>query len=90
MATVHAWVSADGPDGIPALYPGAQELFMSIERHIEPTAAQVAEMQTALFTLRDGLMRLKESLLELAALTDEDGQRIAAAETAALLQRLRA
>ncbi|MBH1985837.1 MAG: hypothetical protein I8H76_00755 [Burkholderiales bacterium] len=63
---------------------------MSSERHIEPSAAQVAEMQDALFSLRDGLMRLKMSLLELASMTDEEGQRIAAAETQALLQRLRA
>lgn len=63
---------------------------MSTERHIEPTAAQVAEMQSALFNLRDGLMRLKMSLLELASMTDEEGQRRAAAETAALMQRLRA
>lgn len=63
---------------------------MSTDRHVEPTPAQVAEMQTALFSLRDGLMRLKMSLLELAAMTDEQGQRIAAAETEALLQRLRA
>lgn len=63
---------------------------MSTERHIEPTAAQVAEMQSALFNLRDGLMRLKMSLLELASMTDEEGQRLAAAETAALMQRLRA
>jgi len=52
--------------------------------------AQVAEMQSALFNLRDGLMRLKMSLLELASMTDEEGQRRAAAETAALMQRLRA
>ena len=63
---------------------------MSTERHVEPTAAQVAEMQNALFSLRDGLMRLKMSLLELATMTDEQGQRLAAAETEALLQRLRA
>jgi len=63
---------------------------MSTERHVEPTAAQVAEMQNALFSLRDGLMRLKMSLLELATMTDEQGQRLAAAETEALMQRLRA
>jgi hypothetical protein len=63
---------------------------MSAERHVEPTVAQVAEMQSALFNLRDGLMRLKMSLLELASMTDEEGQRTAAAETQALLQRLRA
>ena len=53
-------------------------------------AAQVAEMQTALFNLRDGLMRLKMSLLELASMTDEEGQRLAAAEMQALMTRLRA
>lgn len=63
---------------------------MSTERHVEPTAAKVAEMQAALFNLRDGLMRLKMSLQELAWMTDEEGQRIAAAETHALLTRLRA
>jgi len=47
-------------------------------------------MQTALFSLRDGLMRLKMSLLELASMTDEEGQRLAAAETQALMARLRA
>lgn len=63
---------------------------MSSERHIEPSPAQVAEMQAALFNLRDGLMRLKMSLLELASATDEEGQRLAAHETEALLKRLRA
>ncbi len=63
---------------------------MSSERHIEPSAAQVAEMQEALFSLRDGLMRLKMSLLELASMTDEEGQRVAAEQTQALMQRLRA
>ncbi len=63
---------------------------MSSENHFEPSPAQVAEMQDALFSLRDGLMRLKMSLLELAEMTDEGGQRAAAAETQALLQRLRA
>ena len=63
---------------------------MSSERHIEPSAAQVAEMQEALFSLRDGLMRLKMSLLELASMTDEEGQRVAAEQTQALIQRLRA
>jgi len=63
---------------------------MSSERHIEPSPAQVAEMQEALFSLRDGLMRLKMSLLELASMTDEEGQRVAAEQTQALMQRLRA
>ncbi len=63
---------------------------MSIERHNEPTSDQVAEMQMALFTLRDGLMRLKMSLLDLASMTDEEGMRYAAAETDSLMQRLRA
>nr|WP_315195955.1 hypothetical protein [uncultured Aquabacterium sp.] len=63
---------------------------MSSERHIEPSPAQVAEMQEALFSLRDGLMRLKMSLLELASMTDEEGQRVAAEQTQALIQRLRA
>lgn len=63
---------------------------MSSEHHFDPSPAQVAEMQEALFSLRDGLMRLKMSLLELAEMTDEGGQRLAAAETEALLQRLRA
>lgn len=63
---------------------------MSSERHIEPSPAQVAEMQEALLSLRDGLMRLKMSLLELASMTDEEGQRVAAEQTQALMQRLRA
>ena len=63
---------------------------MSSEHHFEPSPAQVTEMQEALFSLRDGLMRLKMSLLELAEMTDEGGQRQAAAETDALLKRLRA
>ena len=78
------------PDGNRMLSPGAQEQTMSTERHVEPTAAQVAEMQTALFSLRDGLLRLKMSLLELASMTDEEGQRRAAAEMQALMARLRA
>jgi hypothetical protein len=69
---------------------GPQEQTMSTERHNEPTADQVAEMQTALFTLRDGLMRLKMSLLDLASMTDEEGLRRATAETDLLMQRLRA
>lgn len=63
---------------------------MSVDRQAQPTPDQVAEMQTALFHLRDGLMRLKMSLLELAAITDEEGQRLAAQETDALIARLRA
>lgn len=63
---------------------------MSSEHHFEPSPAQVTEMQEALFSLRDGLMRLKMSLLELAEMTDEGGQQFAAAETEALLKRLRA
>jgi hypothetical protein len=63
---------------------------MSSEHHFEPSPSQVTEMQEALFSLRDGLMRLKMSLLELAEMTDEGGQRTAAAETQALLRRLRA
>jgi hypothetical protein len=63
---------------------------MSSDSHFEPSPAQVAEMQEALFSLRDGLMRLKMSLLELAEMTDEVGQSFAAAETDALLKRLRA
>lgn len=63
---------------------------MSSEHHFEPSPAQVTEMQEALFSLRDGLMRLKMSLLELTEMTDESGQLAAAAETQALLQRLRA
>lgn len=62
---------------------------MSSDSHFEPSPAQVAEMQEALFNLRDGLMRLKMSLLELAEMTDEGGQRFAEAETDALLKRLK-
>ena len=63
---------------------------MSIHREHTPSPEQVAEMQAALFSLRDGLMRLKMSLQELACLTDEEGQRMAAMETQSLLSRLRA
>ncbi len=90
IGKVSCRLSMHRPDGNRVLSPGAQETTMSAERQVEPTAAQVAEMQTALFNLRDGLMRLKMSLLELASMTDEEGQRLAAAEMQALMTRLRA
>ncbi|MEK8085311.1 hypothetical protein WNB94_02760 [Aquabacterium sp. A3] len=54
-----------------------------------PDASSVAEMQAALFTLRDSLMNLKMSLLDLAHMTDEAAQQAAQDETHKLLMRLR-
>jgi hypothetical protein len=63
---------------------------MSVPIPHTPDPAQIAEMQSALFTLRDSLMNLKMSLLDLAAMTDEQVQRHAEIETENLLARLRA
>jgi len=62
---------------------------MSGHTPFDPTPSQIAEMQSALFTLRDSLMNLKMSLLDLAAMTDEQSQRHAELETSSLLARLR-
>ena len=62
---------------------------MSAHAPSNPTPSQIAEMQSALFTLRDSLMNLKMSLLDLAAMTDEQIQRQAELETDNLLARLR-
>ncbi|NBD20904.1 hypothetical protein GTZ97_09505 [Aquabacterium fontiphilum] len=62
---------------------------MSAHTPHDPTPSQIAEMQSALFTLRDSLMNLKMSLLDLAAMTDEQIQRQAELETDNLLARLR-
>ncbi|MES2089852.1 MAG: hypothetical protein V4532_07735 [Pseudomonadota bacterium] len=50
---------------------------------------QLMDMQSALFSLRDGLMNLSLSLRELAFMNDEDGQRSASALTDDLIARLR-
>ena len=50
---------------------------------------QLMEMQSALFSLRDGLMNLSMSLRELSFMNDEDGQRSASAATDDLIARLR-
>jgi hypothetical protein len=55
----------------------------------EPNQAQLLEVQTALFNLRDGLLNLKMSLQELAFMTDEAAQTQAVTETNNLLLRLR-
>lgn len=62
---------------------------MSSEFGAEPNQAQLADMQAALFSLRDGLMNLRMSLMELACATDEDMQRQAQVESEKLLARLR-
>jgi hypothetical protein len=62
---------------------------MSNHHNPEPSQAQLHEVQTALFNLRDGLMNLKMSLQELAVMTDEDLQRQALSEAENLFQRLR-
>ncbi len=50
---------------------------------------QLLDMQTALFSLRDGLMDLSMSLRELAFMNDEDAQRSASVLTDDLIARLR-
>jgi hypothetical protein len=62
---------------------------MSANQHPEPNQAQLLEVQTALFNLRDGLMNLKMSLQELAFMTDEDAQVQARRQADDLLSRLR-
>lgn len=62
---------------------------MSSHNTPEPSQAQLLEVQTALFNLRDGLLNLKMSLQELAFMTDEAAQRHAQAETTNLMMRLR-
>ncbi len=62
---------------------------MTTPAHPEPSQAQLLEVQSALFNLRDGLMNLKMSLQELAFMTDEAAQRHAQSETDNLLLRLR-
>lgn len=62
---------------------------MHDEEHDELMKKQLLDMQTALFSLRDGLINLSLSLQELAFLTDENMQREASEETGHLLARLR-
>ena len=64
-----------------------EEFHMSMPS--DPNQQQLAEVQAALFSLRDGLMNLKMSLLELACVTDPDAQRRASVEADELLSRLR-
>ena len=52
-------------------------------------SAQLHEIQTALFALRDGLMNLKLSLLDLASVTDEQARHHAQQEVESLFQRLK-
>ena len=62
---------------------------MSSEFGAEPNQSQLAVMQAALFNLRDGLMNLRMSLMELACATDEEMQRQAQIVSEKLLARLR-
>lgn len=62
---------------------------MSNDQGAQPNPHQLAEVQAALFNLRDGLMNLKMSLLELACMTDDNVQRQAQTEADSLLRRLR-
>jgi len=62
---------------------------MHDEEHSEHMKQQLLDMQTALFSLRDGLVNLSLSLKELAFLTDETAQRDASAEADELMARLR-
>lgn len=61
---------------------------MHDEEHSEQMRQKLIDMQTALFSLRDGLVNLSLSLQELAFLTDENAQRDASVETKGLLSRL--
>ncbi|WP_298012923.1 hypothetical protein [uncultured Aquabacterium sp.] len=62
---------------------------MSSESGADDNKAQLADVQAALFSLRDGLMNLKLSLLELACMTDQDAQQQAQLESERLMARLR-
>lgn len=62
---------------------------MSNDHSQQPTAAQMLEVQAALFNLRDGLMNLKMSLQELAFMSDEGAQAQAREAANDLLSRLR-
>lgn len=62
---------------------------MSDKQTPEQSQAQLIEVQTALFNLRDGLLNLKLSLQELAFMTDESAQRQAQTEADHLFMRLR-
>jgi hypothetical protein len=62
---------------------------MSNDQGAQPNSHQLAEVQAALFNLRDGLMNLKMSLIELACMTDDNVQRHAQTEADSLLRRLR-
>jgi len=63
---------------------------MHDEEHSEQQMKQkLLDMQTALFSLRDGLLNLSLSLQELAFLTDENAQREATHEADLLLTRMR-
>jgi hypothetical protein len=61
---------------------------MHDEEHSEQMK-KLLDMQTALFSLRDGLVNLSLSLQELAFLTDDNAQRDATREADLLLTRMR-
>lgn len=61
---------------------------MHDEEHSEQMRQKLLDMQTALFSLRDGLVNLSLSLQELAFLTDESAQRQASTEADSLMSRL--
>jgi hypothetical protein len=62
---------------------------MHDDEHSEQMKQKLLDMQTALFSLRDGLLNLSLSLQELAFLTDETAQREATHEADLLLTRMR-
>jgi len=62
---------------------------MHDEEREELMRKQLLDMQTALFSLRDGLVNLSLTLQELAFLTDENMQREATEETGHFLAPLR-
>ncbi len=62
---------------------------MSSNSNQPPEQAPHGGIQDSLFALRDSLMNLKMSLLELAEFSDEQAQQFAQEETQQLMSRLR-
>ena len=62
---------------------------MSSPSSADDDKARLAEVQAALFSLRDGLMNLKMSLLDLACMNDHEVQQQARLESERLIARLR-
>ena len=65
------------------------EFFMSSNSNHSSALPDADDVQNALFALRDSLMNLKMSLLELAASSDPHMQQMAQEATDELLARLR-